>query len=377
MKLKSYIRGFLNITAYIVASWVSQFNESQWFKRGWTLQELLAPQKVEFYDSSFKCFGCTYRVFRRECDSTQLVLTEAITRITGTPTMYLEGHPVRLANIAKRMSWASNRSTTRAEDIAYCLLGIFDVNMPLLYGEGHKAFLRLQKHILEEEDDESIFAWTSSLESPYIAEGMLARSPSAFRVSGNVDVALLSHGLHEKPPLSITNKGIDFSIPKYIDTIPVSVSAGQATPPLGIKLAGYDALQWNRDTQVALVELACSVGVRDITECQHYDLEFKYGRGKAIDRVFVLLGKSENSTGWFRFATTELVIGETRLRPTEEGQIKFKTIRIKEEPWPVHATSRGLLERGKRLVALVQQWMTSESLHERDVKGDKSYHLKG
>lgn len=69
---------------------------------------------------------------------------------------------INSASVAQKMSWASRRTTTRLEDMAYSLMGIFDVNMPLLYGEGQKAFIRLQHEIVRVSDDESIFAWTDS-----------------------------------------------------------------------------------------------------------------------------------------------------------------------------------------------------------------------
>ena len=69
---------------------------------------------------------------------------------------------INSASVAQKMSWASKRTTTRLEDMAYSLMGIFDVNMPLLYGEGQKAFIRLQHEIVRVSDDESIFAWTDS-----------------------------------------------------------------------------------------------------------------------------------------------------------------------------------------------------------------------
>ena len=63
-------------------------------------------------------------------------------------------------NIATKMSWAASRNTSVMEDEAYCLLGLFDVHMPLIYGEGRNAFLRLQKELITRHDDESVFAWT-------------------------------------------------------------------------------------------------------------------------------------------------------------------------------------------------------------------------
>ena len=112
------------------------------------------------------------------------------------------------ASIAKKMSWASKRVTSRAEDIAYCLLGIFDVSMPLLYGKGgNKAFMRFQLEIIKRSDDESIFAWASD---QYFA-GMLASSPSYFVASE--DVRKYLRGVEQRPPYATTNKGLEFHIP--------------------------------------------------------------------------------------------------------------------------------------------------------------------
>lgn len=125
------------------------FAKSEWFTRGWTLQELLAPKNIVFYDAAWKQFG------------TKETLRTQISNITGIPGDVLNRPWLSsFYSGAQRMSWASNRKTTRAEDIAYCLLGLFDVNMELMYGEGaHKAFQRLQLKYLEDVDDESLFTW--------------------------------------------------------------------------------------------------------------------------------------------------------------------------------------------------------------------------
>ena len=80
-------------------------------------------------------------------------------------------------SVARRMPWAASRVTTVKEDSAYCLFGLFGVNMPMLYGEGERAFIRLQEEIMKRSDDHSLFAWGSS--SPG-ARGLLARSPDDF-----------------------------------------------------------------------------------------------------------------------------------------------------------------------------------------------------
>ena len=124
-----------------------EFSRSRWFTRGWTLQELVAPQNVVFYSRSWKNIG------------TKEQLCNTISTITGIDIDTLLGEDLTVVSVANKMSWASGRRTTRIEDMAYCLLGIFDVNMPLLYGEGQKAFLRLQEEILRSSYDHSLFAW--------------------------------------------------------------------------------------------------------------------------------------------------------------------------------------------------------------------------
>ncbi|KFA47382.1 hypothetical protein S40293_07609 [Stachybotrys chartarum IBT 40293] len=120
----------------------------RWFTRGWTLQELIAPVKIEFYGDNWKQLGSKDKHVYR------------LAAATGIDKTVLEGAtPLSSISAAIRMSWASTRNTTRKEDQAYSLLGIFEVNMPLLYGEGHKAFLRLQEHIYRATEDHTIFMY--------------------------------------------------------------------------------------------------------------------------------------------------------------------------------------------------------------------------
>jgi hypothetical protein len=162
------------------------FKNSKWFTRGWTLQELLAPQWVEFYDKDWGEIG------------TKSSLADLITSTTGITHLFNFGE----ACIAQKMSWASRRETTRVEDQAYCLMGLFDVHMPPLYGEGKKAFLRLQLEILSKSDDESIFAWYDSSGNK---SGLLAPSPERFRKSGNIKRGNFDA---KRPPHVMTNQGL-------------------------------------------------------------------------------------------------------------------------------------------------------------------------
>ncbi|KAH8776236.1 heterokaryon incompatibility protein-domain-containing protein [Hyaloscypha finlandica] len=119
---------------------------------------------------------------------------------------FTRGGSTEKASIAQRMSWAANRETTRPEDLAYSLMGLFHVYMPMIYGEGGEhAFLRLQEEILKISDDESIFAWTSSRYS-----GLLAVSPAAFSQSGHI---FASKKQPNSKSFTFSNKGIRIELP--------------------------------------------------------------------------------------------------------------------------------------------------------------------
>ncbi|KAI1351349.1 heterokaryon incompatibility protein-domain-containing protein [Xylaria sp. FL0043] len=127
----------------------SNIAKSRWITRGWTLQELIAPREVVFYSCNWEALG------------TRSNLSACLAIATNINEPFLVGRrDLNEASIAQRMSWAARRTTSREEDEAYCLLGIFNVNMPLIYGEGLKAFRRLQEVLAREyPKDHSLFAW--------------------------------------------------------------------------------------------------------------------------------------------------------------------------------------------------------------------------
>ena len=117
-------------------NWETAFRASKWFTRGWTLQELLAPRSVEFFSQEGQLLG--------DKESLEQYLHE----ITGISALALQGAPLSQFSVDERLSWAESRQTTREEDSAYSLLGIFKIYMPLIYGEGREiAFMRLRKEI--------------------------------------------------------------------------------------------------------------------------------------------------------------------------------------------------------------------------------------
>ena len=171
----------------------TDFEKSNWFSRGWTLQELIAPSKMRFYNCKWSELG------------TKQELSHRIRKITGIDEGVLaHGDNPQTLSIAKRMSWASKRETKRVEDVAYSLLGLFGVSMPMLYGEGGTAFIRLQEEILKRSDDHSLFAWSGS------NRGLLARSPADFVTGSNI---ISSNTRLNRIPYSVTNMGLSIELP--------------------------------------------------------------------------------------------------------------------------------------------------------------------
>ena len=178
------------------------FQQSRWFTRGWTLQELLAPRLVIFHDRDWIQIG------------SKLSLEAEVSAATGIGIDHLR--KPREASAAQKLCWASRRETTRVEDEAYCLLGLFDVNLPLIYGEGRKAFRRLQKEIIDSYNDHSIFAWDDESESKVIdyddstLSSMLADSPRRFVNSGSIIQCRRVSG--SRRPCSFVNRGVSMML---------------------------------------------------------------------------------------------------------------------------------------------------------------------
>ncbi|KAF2738574.1 HET-domain-containing protein [Polyplosphaeria fusca] len=141
----------------------SSFESSRWFTRGWTLQELLAPTNLVFLASDWSRLATRHNLAPRISARTGIQEQYLLDPQTfGRAAHNMQRHRaqlIRSASVAERMCWASTRQTTRVEDIAYCLLGLFDVHMPLIYGEGENAFQRLQEELLRRTFDPTILVW--------------------------------------------------------------------------------------------------------------------------------------------------------------------------------------------------------------------------
>ncbi|KAI0478653.1 heterokaryon incompatibility protein-domain-containing protein [Xylariaceae sp. FL0804] len=173
---------------------------SRWFQRGWTLQELIAPQQVKFFDKNWTLFGTRADMGDKLSSITRIDERILVGRAGGI-VLLLSHLPA-----CQKMCWAASRETKRDEDMAYCLLGIFDVNMPLLYGEGgKKAFRRLQEEIVRNTNDLTILAWVDSLHWSPDGRGVLAPGPRSFFSSGRI-MPMQNHSY--SPSLEVTNKGL-------------------------------------------------------------------------------------------------------------------------------------------------------------------------
>ncbi|KAK4626870.1 hypothetical protein CLAFUW4_04848 [Fulvia fulva] len=174
----------------------AKLSKAKWFERGWTLQELIAPSAMQFFDRDWRKFGA------------KTDLTDIISNITGIDrTILLNRDLLGSACIGTRMSWAAKRQTTRIEDEAYSLLGIFGVNMPMIYGEGPRAFLRLQEEILRRSTDISIFAWLPW--KPDTRGVLFAPGAKGFERCGKVYPAADMTGGRA---FELTNKGLRISL---------------------------------------------------------------------------------------------------------------------------------------------------------------------
>jgi hypothetical protein len=213
----------------IAGQTIDLFRRSKWFTRRWTLQELLAPDMVIFLDNGWNMFG------------SKAGLKDLVSDITGIADV--ASAFVLNASVATRMSWAAGRNCTRPEDMAYGLLGIFEANMPLIYGEGEiQAFERLQLEIIKRSGDESIFAFHTNENWTQV----LARHPRNFARCAGIRPF---EPRTPRAPYSCTPKGLDIStilLPTHWSTylhgskiyfMPLNCAREGALKPMTIQLA--------------------------------------------------------------------------------------------------------------------------------------------
>jgi hypothetical protein len=197
-------------------TWEKHISASRWFTRGWTLQELIAPKKVEFYNRRWMWIG-----------SLRGGLLETVSKVTQIPErLFKSGHASVLEDytIAQRMTWAANRRTTKEEDMAYCLLGIFNITMATIPGEGRRSFERLQLEIIRRSTDHSIFAWNWRPEfgRDYLnrKETLFAPHPSYFSTRDPIVPMrpTRAENARREHPFEMTNRGLEIRLPVLTDS---------------------------------------------------------------------------------------------------------------------------------------------------------------
>lgn len=173
------------------------FTKSEWFDRAWTFQELVAPSKLIFFDRNWNASFEGYKSGRRQ------EMAEAISTRTCIDVKVLhDSSSIGKSSLAQRLSWAAGRRARKVEDIAYCLIGICDVNMPLLYGERQRAFLRLQEEIMQRNADQTVFCFKSDNDGE-----LLARCPDDF-----ADSSAYSMVHNARKPFSLNNIGLEIEL---------------------------------------------------------------------------------------------------------------------------------------------------------------------
>ena len=194
-------------------AWKAAFRESRWFSRGWTLQELIAPASVDFFSQEGDRLG------------SKTSLEQDIHDITGIPIAVLRGGSLAAFAAEERLSWANHRETKRQEDKAYSLLGIFDIHMSLIYGEGReKAFVRLREEI----GNASKRKWDSYAGTRPFPEALEVASPKIRRLAVGHDVSLR---LEFPRASSRYPKDKDFNPPRVLDTCQSDHRAEYAVRP--------------------------------------------------------------------------------------------------------------------------------------------------
>lgn len=221
----------------------SSFRRSMWFKRGWTLQELIVPSRSVFLSMDWQMIGT-----KASLAST----IEDITLIDADVLLHRRG--LHTVSVAQRMAWASRRETTRIEDEAYCLMGIFGVRLPVIYGEGPQAFARLQEEIMRRIPDQSLFAW--GIESNLHCISLQDSRPSVMAVPTDKVRASKSAYLFASSP-------VDFRHSNGLSPIPLDTFASILELPKAIYPPRYNPSGYGVRTTFPVCTLCCSTQVLD------------------------------------------------------------------------------------------------------------------
>lgn len=343
----------------------------RWFSRGWTLQELIAPYRLKFFNQTW------HFIAGRES------IHELLERITGIHRDILivqrEWPHIRAKDlsdysVAQRMFWASKRQTSRKEDEAYCLLGILGINMPLLYGEGAQAFQRLQQEIIRTSTDQSVFAWDvlgDHLQNAYLPN-LLAPSPANFWGRARNIVAESHLGRRGHGSFRLTNEGIEIDLSLEAYRIKYGYSKIIAVLDCTIEESNTRVGVWLQTDTTALTQ---RLGVGDRLEANFATEQMSEGNCRVVELphfdsvtdgcfthpLLILPGSRRNLTTFLRSQQQRVEI-ELGSAYTIDGQV---SLRSKDELVEAHPPyqwrrmdERGILSLplGKRSFAAMDIW---------------------
>ncbi|KAL4077106.1 hypothetical protein V8B97DRAFT_1387593 [Scleroderma yunnanense] len=302
---------------------VKDFGTEPWFTRGWTLQELLAPRKTKFYGKEWN--PILPHVPLESNDKEQHDISSAIEQTTRIPQHQLISFRPGCYRVWEKLLWASRRTTTRAEDMAYCLIGMLDISMSIAYGEGDWAFHRLMETILQRCDEPEIFAWVGQ-PSPYslvlpsspacygaIWDSQMARELGLQPSKGRQVLPAWSSNIGDRT-FTLTKHGLEIElliIEAEMVAIDESISLGDAwlTLRLTWNLPGStstrETVRVHTDVRRLYLEPRWALGVIN------YEKAAAAGRGQlraGVSYLCFLLGSPYNPTRWTKFYTRNPLI---------------------------------------------------------------------
>ena len=327
--IRSMYRWYRNSEICVVylgaSSLLDHLKDDPWFRRGWTLQELLAPARIKLYGRNWEPINSS-RIIRNDKEDEHIRrMIEEATRIPGDDIRLF--HP-SCDRVSEKMTWMASRQTTRIEDIAYSLIGIFDITMPISYGEGPWAFHRLMEVVAQRCFDPGFFAWCGH-PSPYSLA--LPGSPSCYTLDAERAKLLRLRGfevsseLHSgDPSYTMTKTGLEVKvllvpIDESDPFTPIDTFVLPAKLRIAIPLATSSMDLTGARLRSAKRGRSYALGV-----VNYHRINRDRGSISAKTNYFCLLLKNQDSNSWSRERTESVVV--LKSEGTLEG--KVKTIKL-------------------------------------------------
>jgi len=281
---------------------VSSLRGDQWFTRGWTLQELLAPKRVKFFGKSWEPITShSFDDNDKDTDSdSKRHLWNHVSDITGISPDKISAFKPAIDHARDALVWSSKRQTTRVEDMAYCLIGLLGIPLSIAYGEGEMAFYRLQVEILQRTPDMGLFVWQGQ---SAVGNSMLAARPDNF--SSLTLRPLSSHTLPDNVDRSYSLTNFGLRIPLLVYIIPADKWRVENTrdPRITLTMAGLRPITMKLQTREDhdFVELAFLGKVDGRGGDLAILLGFKDGQWKRISTEHIILSRPSGTALQTRF----------------------------------------------------------------------------